>query len=183
MDNDPVAQNNPYQAPEAAVADIASPGEPVLAERIARLGASFVDGTIQVILFVIICIPLFIFIGVAPGFGELTEFTGWIEKMGFLASVLSMFLGFAIYSAVNFHLLRKNGQTVGKYLFGIKIVRSDGSPVDVGRVLLYRYLSISAIGLIPAIGGIVGLVNLLLIFRDSRKCLHDEIADTIVIRA
>jgi hypothetical protein len=36
---------------------------------------------------------------------------------------------------------------------------------------------------IPVIGTIYGLLDVLLIFRASRRCLHDNIADTIVVTA
>ena len=39
------------------------------------------------------------------------------------------------------------------------------------------------IALIPVVGWLYGLVDALMIFRDSRKCLHDNIADTIVVKA
>jgi len=35
---------------------------------------------------------------------------------------------------------------------------------------------------IPLFGQIDAIVNSLLIFRESRKCLHDNIADTIVVK-
>ena len=37
--------------------------------------------------------------------------------------------------------------------------------------------------MVPFVGGLVSLVDALLIFRDDRRCLHDEIADTIVVTA
>ena len=39
------------------------------------------------------------------------------------------------------------------------------------------------LGLVPLIGWLFALADALLIFRDSRKCLHDNIADTIVVTA
>ena len=40
-----------------------------------------------------------------------------------------------------------------------------------------------AISIIPVIGSLVGLIDALLIFRDNRRCLHDNIADTMVVVA
>ena len=34
---------------------------------------------------------------------------------------------------------------------------------------------------VPLVGSLYALVDALLIFRSSRKCLHDTIADTIVV--
>ena len=33
------------------------------------------------------------------------------------------------------------------------------------------------------IGNLISLVDILLIFRSSRQCLHDQLADTIVVDA
>lgn len=35
---------------------------------------------------------------------------------------------------------------------------------------------------IPFIGGFMPLIDVLLIFRKSRKCLHDDLAGTIVVK-
>jgi uncharacterized RDD family membrane protein YckC len=63
-------------------------------------------------------------------------------------------------------------------------VRSDGSAAGIGRIVLLRLAPIWLMTLIPVVGVIMaGLVDPLLIFRQSRKCLHDTIADTIVVKA
>ncbi|QDU58066.1 RDD family protein [Aeoliella mucimassa] len=93
-------------------------------------------------------------------------------------------LGYGIYLAINGYLLATNGQTVAKNLLGIKIVRTDGSPADLGRLFGIRYLPFKLIMLIPWLGFLVTwIINPLMIFRESRKCLHDDLADTIVVQA
>ncbi|MFY0525454.1 RDD family protein [Archangium gephyra] len=77
------------------------------------------------------------------------------------------------------HLLVTTGQSLGKRLLGIQVVRSDGSPIDLGRHLLLRNM-VPAVLLLPTLG-LFGLVNALLIFTAGRRCLHDHIADTQVI--
>jgi uncharacterized RDD family membrane protein YckC len=62
-------------------------------------------------------------------------------------------------------------------------VRSDGSPASFGRIVGLRYLPTSLITLIPVVGMFYALLDCLLIFRRSRRCLHDNIADTIVVTA
>ncbi|HIB35817.1 MAG TPA: hypothetical protein EYO26_05415, partial [Dehalococcoidia bacterium] len=37
------------------------------------------------------------------------------------------------------------------------------------------------IGIFPMIGGIIQLVDVMFIFRNDRKCIHDLIAGTVVI--
>jgi uncharacterized RDD family membrane protein YckC len=177
VDDHSGASSNPYLAPKATVADVvAAPGENVLAGRLTRLGASIIDGLIQFLVVLLIMSPIFS----NRGFEGITV---WMRENPFLSPVLSAVIGFAVYSAVNFHLLRKNSQTIGKYLCGIKIVRSDGSTADVQRILFYRYLPVVIASQVPVIGGLIVFIDPLFSFRESRKCLHDEIADTIVIKA
>jgi hypothetical protein len=38
-----------------------------------------------------------------------------------------------------------------------------------------------AIAMIPYVGNVIALIDVLMIFRTSRKCLHDDIAGTKVI--
>jgi uncharacterized RDD family membrane protein YckC len=58
-------------------------------------------------------------------------------------------------------------------------VRVDGSPVSLGRLILLRNVVVWVLSLIP----MFGIVDVLFIFGESRQCLHDRIADTIVIKA
>jgi uncharacterized RDD family membrane protein YckC len=70
---------------------------------------------------------------------------------------------------------------VGKKLLGMRIVRSDGSRASAGRILGLRYTLGWVIASVPLVGSLYALVDALLIFRGSRQCLHDTIADTIVV--
>jgi uncharacterized RDD family membrane protein YckC len=180
MDDHSGASNNPYLAPKATVADVTAPGEVELAGRLTRLGASIIDSLVQIVVVLLIMSPILNNRGFKRGFEEIGV---WMMENSPLSSVLSVIIGFAVYSAINFHLLRKNGQTVGKYLCNIKIVRSDGSIADVQRILFYRALPVMIVLQVPLIGGLIASIDALLIFRESRKCLHDDIADTIVIKA
>ena len=90
------------------------------------------------------------------------------------------FIGVVAWNCV---LLHRRGQTIAKKLLGIRVVRKDGSRCGLTRIFFARYLPVTVLGLIPFVGGLVSLVDALLIFRDDRRCLHDEIADTIVVRA
>ncbi|MCK9688274.1 RDD family protein [Scleromatobacter humisilvae] len=89
-------------------------------------------------------------------------------------------LAYAIYSIV---LVYRYGQTFGKRMMNIRVVRVDGGRVTFGRFVFLRWLPLAVVGMIPFIGGIVALVDPLLIFRESSRCLHDDIADTRVVTA
>jgi len=77
-------------------------------------------------------------------------------------------------------LLARRGQTVGKILLGLRIVRKDtgqkgGFLVNVlARTVLNGLLAMNPIYL---------LVDACMIFRADRRCLHDLLAGTIVIEA
>ena len=79
--------------------------------------------------------------------------------------------------------LCSKGQTLGKKMMGIRIVNSDdlGNP-GFGRVFLLRYCANTLLTMIPWIGWIYWFIDLLFIFRGDRRCVHDLMAMTRVIR-
>ncbi|MEN9868197.1 MAG: hypothetical protein RL748_3787 [Pseudomonadota bacterium] len=169
----PDQPHNPYQAPESDVFDSNGKGYEI-AGRGTRLGAALIDG---VIIMAIIFIPAIIILGGWAAYMEKTQ------SGGLLLNLIMGLAGFVTYVVVNGVFLAANGQTIGKKLLGIKIVRTDGSPADFQRIIFRRLAPIQVAGMIPFIGWIVSLVDGLLIFRESNQCLHDTIADTIVIVA
>jgi uncharacterized RDD family membrane protein YckC len=72
--------------------------------------------------------------------------------------------------------LKRYAATPGKMALGIKIVRSDGSPLSTGRIL-GRYFSEMLSTMILMIGYIMAG------FDDERRALHDRICDTRVIKS
>jgi uncharacterized RDD family membrane protein YckC len=80
-------------------------------------------------------------------------------------------------------LVYQNGQTIGKRLLGIKVVRTDGSRASLSRIFFLRYLLNTLFMWVPLAGGLYALVDPLMIFGEARRCCHDYLADTIVIWA
>ena len=97
--------------------------------------------------------------------------------------VINGVVGLVLFVVLHGYLLATRGQTIGKMLLKVRIVRSDGSRASLLRIVGLRFVPTTVISLIPIIGGVYALVDCLLIFRDSRRCLHDNIADTIVVKA
>ena len=93
--------------------------------------------------------------------------------------VLLMIIGFAVWCWLTIARMRANGQSIAKKILGIKVVRTDGSPVSLGRLIGLRNVVNTLISLIP----LYSIIDILFIFGESRKCLHDKLADTIVIKA
>jgi uncharacterized RDD family membrane protein YckC len=167
-----VPEGNRFAPPTAHVEDIAVSGTGALAGRWARLGAAFIDGLLAGLVFW--CISLF------------TPFNVFRPSLASGMTVViieNMLIGFAIFLVLQGYLLQTRGQTIGKMLLGIRIVRVDGSKATLARLAGLRYFANSVLTVIPVAGWIYALVDVLMIFRDSRRCLHDNLADTIVVRA
>ncbi|MBL8921589.1 MAG: RDD family protein [Myxococcaceae bacterium] len=95
-----------------------------------------------------------------------------------LAMMGGMVVGLGIGLAVQIVMQVKYGQSVGKRLFKLKVVRTDGSPVELWRIILLRNV---ALQVAAQLCGFVGIVDALMIFGAEERCLHDLIAETIVI--
>ena len=164
---------NPFAPPTARVEDVATSGTE-LAGRGARFFAALIDGLIQGALYYLLAMT--VLSSVVPNPAN-------AQNAGFGAMAGSMVISILLFLVIQGYLLATAGQTVGKKLLGLRIVRSSGERSDPVRVIGLRYLLIWVIAAIPVVGWIFALVDVLMIFRDSRKCLHDNIADTIVVKA
>jgi uncharacterized RDD family membrane protein YckC len=177
-------QANPYAPPKAVVRDAEIDSESAMASRGSRLGAALLDGLIAFLA----GIPILIALGSnlaaigASGATDTTAITMAIlqNARGGLAVSGLLWLGLI---AVTIVLVHRNAQTLGKKMVGIKVVRSDGSRATLGRIFWLRNVVNLLPSLIPIVGNLYGLIDSLFIFSDKRQCLHDKIADTIVIRA
>jgi uncharacterized RDD family membrane protein YckC len=160
---------NPYAPPRAAVLDVIDPDALiVLADRGTRLGAVLLDGLIMVP----IAVPFVVSVlaGERSGAGSSS-----VAVAGLVISLMAL-VAWAWFTIL---YVSRNGQTIAKKWLGIKVVRSDGRPASLGRIFLLRNLVNALLGVIP----LYGLLDHLFIFAETRQCLHDKIADTIVVKA
>lgn len=164
--------SNPYSAPSAHVADIAPAGTQELAGRGMRLAAAIVDGLILVA----IMLPLMYMGGYFSGI-----MTG--EQPGFGTQIMWAVLGFVVFVVVQGMPLNASGQTWGKKMLKMKIVDLEGRQPSFATLIGKRYLPVQAVTAIPFVGGLFGLVNVLFIFGEERRCLHDLVAGTRVVVA
>lgn len=162
---------NPYAPPKAEVADHVEVTTDALAGRWQRLGAAILDALIGVIW----SLPLSYTFGLYD-----TYIHGHRPPMG--VAILSTLLGFMAFALVNGYFLQRTGQTLGKKLVGIRIATLDNGVPRLEKTLGVRYPVIMLAGLIPLIGPLLSLIDVLLIFRSDRRCLHDLIAGTKVVR-
>jgi uncharacterized RDD family membrane protein YckC len=80
------------------------------------------------------------------------------------------------------YYLKVGGQTIGKKIVGIRIADLNNNIPGFAKVLGLRYLPIQAAALIPIVGFLYPLVDVLFIFFPDRRCLHDLIAGTKVVK-
>jgi len=171
---------NPYAPPEAIVDDIRDePLEIVLAERLTRFGAALLDG---IIFAVAVYAPLMLMVLGTDGQGRVTDDDGNLNPL-VVTGGLGTVVGFGTWCFFTIRYLSRNSQSIAKKFLDIKVVRRDGSRASISRIFWLRNVVISLLGLIPYIGWVFGLTDAICIFSDNRQCLHDRIADTIVIKA
>jgi len=161
---------NPYAPPQAVVRDVFARSAIVPADRGTRFGAAILDTFIFMML---VYVPFFGGALISTAGSNPADGTGAVVGIGIAL------VGLAVWCWFTIRYVLQNGQSIAKKMVGIKVVRSDGSPVSVGRVFWLRNFLNTLLSVIP----VYGLVDSLFIFADSRQCLHDKIADTIVIKA
>jgi uncharacterized RDD family membrane protein YckC len=170
------AGDNPYQSPGDAGIDIRQ-GSPYgrmyrqlgLASRWTRLAGAILDSLIHLL-------------GAVP-FGALGAFIGHLiepnsEDAMFGMAMLLGAVGVLVVQIINWVLITKHGQSIAKRMLGMRIVTLDGRlPGFVNGVILRIWVPFA----INQMCNLFGLLNVLWIFGDERRCIHDLIASTRVI--
>jgi uncharacterized RDD family membrane protein YckC len=155
------------------------------ATRGSRLAAAILDSLIFVAPLVPVygsLIRSFVHNGMRPNGNALAAdilSMGWYLTLGGLIElVLLVIMAVMVY---------RTQQTYGKRIMHIKVARTDGSRASFARIFWLRNvvngLLSAALSLVPFVGRLYWLVDVLFIFGEPRRCVHDYIADTIVIRA
>ncbi|HJU84682.1 MAG TPA: RDD family protein [Holophagaceae bacterium] len=164
---------NPYEAPRSAVEDLPEIQELGLASRGTRLGAAILDGVFWLAAFSPFVLQGLMFERARHGGGA---------PMGGIWLIAG---GIALIGLLIWNLiwLANSGQTIAKRLLHIRIVRSSGETASLGRIFWLRMALPGVIGRFPFVGWIFSLVDALFIFGQEKRCLHDLMADTIVIQA
>jgi uncharacterized RDD family membrane protein YckC len=162
-------EGNIYSPPASA---IEVPTEDVLASRWARLGGAIVD-TIAIMIVS----------------GPVMYFTGFWERamsgnVPIMDTIIYGLFGMVVYLALNGYWLSKHGQTIGKKVVGIRIVSVETNEiVPLKKIFLARYLPLAICANIPLAGQFIAIIDSLFVFRKDKRCIHDLIAGTKVIKA
>jgi uncharacterized RDD family membrane protein YckC len=178
-----VSTPNNYAPPQSVVADIPATDTPFeKATRASRLGAKLLDGLIFGIPFIPSYWVAFRVMSQTrpPSFNYFAFWAAMASAGIFFYLAVLIDLVLIVVTAV---LVYRYAQTIGKRLVGIKIARTDGSRATFARIFWLRYLLNTVISVVPFFGSLYTLVDILMIFGQQRRCCHDYIADTIVIRA
>jgi uncharacterized RDD family membrane protein YckC len=136
-----------------------------------RFFARFIDGLLGSVL----AIPIVFFI--------------ILRDQDFAKASQNPLLGLMFFAATlpvsiyQWSLIARTGQSLGKKWLNIRIVKTDGAPVDFVSGVALRDWVTTVIGFIPVVGGLINFVGILLIFGQERRCLHDRIAGTRVVAA
>jgi uncharacterized RDD family membrane protein YckC len=140
---------------------------PLLASPVARLAAVLVDSGAALVVwlgayFLVRAFP------VTP-----------VTKPYLLGTGITAVVAFGLFQIF---LLSRRGQTLGKMVLGVRIVRRrDGSNAGFGHAVILRYVVPRLIGCVPVLGQLFTVIDVLCIFGEGHRCLHDVIADTKVV--
>jgi uncharacterized RDD family membrane protein YckC len=141
----------------------------VPAERSTRLGAAIVDG---LIFSAMVYLPMLLGTVVAASSGASAD-TALVFMTG------PLMIGFIVWTWLTLKQMAATGQSLAKKYFNIKVVLSDGSPAPLSTLILRRNILNGILSMIP----LYGFIEVLFIFGENRQCLHDRMADTIVVEA
>jgi uncharacterized RDD family membrane protein YckC len=168
--------------PPAAAAHGALSGTHVLASWWSRVCAALIDSVIigvgSLVLLIALTAPFSI------GF-----FGG--DDVGFVSIVVGLLFATLCVTVVAFiyapaMMARTNGQTLGRMVVGIRVVRAKGQPMSFGFAML-REVAVKALLFGIASSLTFGLATLLDVlwplWDEENRALHDFIVDTRVIRA
>jgi uncharacterized RDD family membrane protein YckC len=165
-----MATPNLYAPPGAVVADIVGVDPSAeWAGRGARLGATILDG---IIFTAMVYLPL-----VVTGLGAEAAADDVSNPVVIAGGIVTL-IGLIAWCWLTIKYVARNGQSIAKKLLHIKVVRRGGSRASLSRIFWLRNVVNGLLGIIP----VYAIIDALFIFGESRQCLHDKIADTIVVK-
>lgn len=131
-----------------------------------RLLAALMDGAIVSFLSFMLAFVIGL-VAIFTNLVHLERATGMLELLALLCLVF-----FSIIYYLGFWTT--NGQTMGNTVVGLKVIRTDGSRLSVGRALL-RYIGYIINASVFSIG------FLWVVFDPKRQGWHDKLAGTLVV--
>lgn len=145
----------------------------------ARLGARIIDFVIMsVVAVVLIIIGLLALFGIADD--SATDEEAAFGLAAFFGTWAIIGLVGLLYEVV---MIATRGQTLGKMMTSVKVVRADNGLVPGWGKSIGRWIIPLVLGFIPVVGPFLSLlVYLSLLWDSARQGWHDKAAATIVIK-
>ena len=144
------------------------------ATRLSRLLAQILDGLILMFA----TVPLMLLLNVGAGLDwELVMETGVLPID---QALLFTSVGIFVYVLVNGYHLWYFGQTLGKKMMQIAIVDQNDKVPAFAKIVGLRYVPFQLVGALPGLA-LISVIDIFMIFRSDRRCLHDLAAGTRVI--
>ena len=173
MQQPPPTQPFAYGQPMQATAF----GQQRYAEWGERAMGALIDYGISLGIFIV----LFIIFAVLASVGSTISdnLPGGIICIGTCIAFISLF-GFGIYNKV--YLVSKRGSSIGQNTQHLKVIDAAGNIPTMGTLIL-RLLVQSGLGLVPVVGSVLVIVDLLFPLWDEKKqTIHDKAASTFVVK-
>lgn len=159
--------------------------EPAPAERATRLFAMLTDRLLEALCALpglLLLGPVFFRAVLDSAQGRTPDFSA-LEAGGMLLGLALLGFGGLALTVTQVVMISTRGQSIGKRIFHIRIVRfGPGAPAGFVHGWLLRTVVPGIISFLPWIGFVFVIVNYCFIFRADRRCLHDLIADTRVVK-
>lgn len=182
---------NQYRHALAEQPPVVAPRKVVLAGWAARFGAYLIDS-------ILLGIPMMFFVwsefkplldtyiasaSVDPATGQVDQAAFQQYMAGMMSLNLKMTLVFVALATVYYVACHGSmGQSLGKMLVGIRLIRRDGGDPTWGDAIR-RALVNPIVQVVPVIGGFVMLLNgLWPLWDDNNQSLADKVGGTLVVR-
>jgi uncharacterized RDD family membrane protein YckC len=147
-----------------------------------RVGAALIDG----IVISVIAVVMLLIVGAIAGGGFLLGDTAGVVGLIVGIGLWGLFVTVAALLYAPLMMAKTNGQTLGRMAVGIRVVRANGKPMDVGwamlREVVVKWLLFGTV-LNSFTFGIAWLLDVLWpLWDEENRALHDMIVDTRVIK-
>ncbi len=202
-------RDNMFRTPESSLSD-PNGNKVVLASRLERFIAYFFDGMIVVMFFAAVFLIIGGELGPVPENQAAVEEKVVVDEppvadmasmngdaaavepqLTLLINGKPLSVGYRIliailttifYCAINIKFVLESGQTLGKKALKIKVVTLNGD-LPLPEQFARRYGFTLLLPMIPIVGFWIDLSDAVRIFWSDRRCLHDLVAGTMVVKA
>lgn len=106
------------------------------------------------------------------------------NDVGIIAAAASGSIYYLVLTVVEWSMITRSGQTVGKRWRGIRIVRTDGTPCDFVHGVVLRSWIYAVLGnplFLSFLAVVLWGIDAMMVFGEDRRSLRDHIASTRVV--